>query len=89
MHGVARKNSIMIEKRLMSVFRDAFPSLVDADDETVKCATVESVEDWESITLLNLLILLEGEFEIAIPDDVAVDCVSYLFIEEYLSSNAS
>ncbi len=75
-----------MDDRLIKVFRDAFPSLMNADRERITAATSESIEDWESVTMLTLLLLIEDEYEISIPDEVAVGFTSFLFIEDYLVS---
>ncbi|MGJ8641306.1 MAG: hypothetical protein ACSHYA_18090 [Opitutaceae bacterium] len=73
---------------LIKIFRECFPSLADASEESVMDATVDSVSDWESVTSLNLLVFIEETFDITIPDEVAADLNSYLIIEDYLESGS-
>jgi acyl carrier protein len=75
--------------RLIQLFKEVFPSLSECDDDAIRVACVEKVNDWDSITSLNLLVLLEEEFNITIIDDVAPDLDSFSAILSHLEATAA
>ena len=58
-------------------------------DETT---SVDTVEDWSSLAQLNLILALEEEFGIEIPDEEAADLTSYplirLVVNEQLAASS-
>ena len=44
-------------------------------------SSIDNIENWDSIRHLNLIIALEEEFKISIPDEEVGDLVNYKLIE--------
>jgi acyl carrier protein len=44
-------------------------------------SSIDNIENWDSIRHLNLILALEEEFNIAIPDEEVGDLVNYKLIE--------
>jgi acyl carrier protein len=44
-------------------------------------SSVDNIENWDSLKHMNLVIALEEEFEISIPDDEVGNIISYKLIE--------
>ena len=44
-------------------------------------SSIDSIENWDSIRHLNLILALEEEFNITIPDEEVGDLVNYKLIE--------
>ena len=54
-------------------------------------ASMDTIENWDSLRHMNLILALEEEFKVTIPDEDAGDITSYklikLVISELLTSN--
>jgi acyl carrier protein len=55
------------------------------DDDT----NADTVEDWSSLTQMNLILALEEEFGVEIPDEDAADLTSYPLIKLVLAEQVA
>lgn len=59
--------------------------------EISEASTMDTVESWDSLKHMNLVIALEDEFQITIPDEEVGNLISYrlinLILKEILDSN--
>lgn len=62
-------------KQVMSAIFDVSVDTI-ADD-----ASIDNIENWDSLRHLNLILALEEEFGISIPDDEVGNLVNYKLIE--------
>ena len=70
-----------IEERLTQCFQVVFPSLTP---EQIRQASLTTVEAWDSIAGINLLVVLEEEFGFSVnPDDLS-ELVSFASILDYV-----
>ena len=49
-------------------------------EEINSYSSMDTIESWDSLKHMNLVIALEEEFEITIPDDEAANITSYALI---------
>jgi acyl carrier protein len=73
------------EQRLSSCFRTVFPKL---GDEDITAASMESFEEWDSLKMMTLIVVLEEEFEIEIPLDDIENLTSFRALQSFLSGKA-
>lgn len=73
----------VIEK-LRTVFRSVFPILENASDEEIDQASKDWTPDWDSMAQLSLLTALEQEFNIQIPDMIALSINSFHRAREFI-----
>jgi acyl carrier protein len=69
--------------RLQRCFSLVFPAL---DPNEISNASVASVADWDSISNINLLCLIEEEFEIEIRASDLENLTSFALILQYLET---
>lgn len=72
-----------IRDRLVDCFQNVFPSL---SREQALAATVDNVENWDSLANFSLLTVIEEEFELQIPSDDLDHLRSFEAVESYLAS---
>jgi len=72
-------------KRVIAAVLDVPPESID------ETTSVDTVEEWTSLAQLNLILALEEEFGIEIPDEEAADLTSYplirLVVQEQLAAS--
>ena len=72
-----------VKARVEQCFRTAFP---DLPEEELPRATMSSVAQWDSLSMLVLVSLIEEEFGLQIPADDLGDFVSLELIVDYLQN---
>ena len=72
-----------IEDRLVSTFETVFPNL--SSDE-IRSAEQSNIEDWDSITAINLITVLEEQFDVELDFEEASKHTSFRGIANYLFS---
>jgi acyl carrier protein len=70
-----------VSERLTKVFAAVFPELTP---EEIRIASPASVAAWSSLATINIVSLIEEEFEIDIPPDRFEDMGSFELILDYL-----
>jgi len=75
-----------LQIRLEGIFRSVFFELEGVDQKLLFGATKVSVATWDSAQHLLLLTCIEEEFEIRIPDDVAIELDSFVQLKAYILS---
>jgi acyl carrier protein len=68
----------MINSRIKTVMSTVFDVSTDIIDEN--CSS-DSLDNWDSIGHLNLILALEEEFGISIPDEEVGDIVNYKLVK--------
>ena len=68
----------MDELKLKQVIGSVLGVPADAIDEST---TADTVDDWGSLAQLNLILAIEEEFGVEIPDEEAADLTSYPLIK--------
>lgn len=68
-------------------------AVLDLPAESIdESASVDTIENWTSLAQLNLILALEEEFDIQIPDEEAADLTSYplirLVVQEQLAASS-
>lgn len=66
--------NIKIKQVMSAVFEIPVESIVDD-------ASSDNIENWDSLRHLNLILALEEEFGVSIPDDEVGNLVNYKLIE--------
>jgi acyl carrier protein len=74
-----------VSERLSKVFAAIFPEL---KPEEIRIASPASVAAWDSLATINIVSLIEEEFEIDIPPDRFEDMGSFELILDYLNQTA-
>lgn len=67
-----------IKERILNVMAITFETPLEKLNEN---SSVDNIENWDSLKHMNLVIALEEEFEISIPDDEVGNIISYKLIE--------
>jgi acyl carrier protein len=70
-----------LDSRLERCFRAVFPSLTPIQ---VSTASVDTLDDWDSMRALTLLEVLQEEFGLSFLDDDIEGLTSFSKIQEYL-----
>jgi len=73
-----------LEKEIISIFKQVFPSIHDLSESEFELLTADDVDGWDSLGQVTLLAVLEQEFGVSIEDDLAVELKSYQAIVFYL-----
>jgi acyl carrier protein len=73
--------------RLIQVFRSLFPSLSASTDTDIEAVRAEDVPDWDSIGQLNLLVAIEEEFDLSVPDEVALELDSFAAVDAFVAGS--
>ena len=63
-----------MEDRIKNVMAAVFNLTVDTINDN---ASVDTIESWDSLKHMDLIIALENEFDITIPDDEVVNMLSF------------
>ena len=71
-----------VSERLVKVFAAIFPEL---SPEEIRVASPASVAGWSSLATINIVSLIEEEFEIDVPPDRFEDMGSFELILDYLN----
>ena len=66
------------KERILNVMSITFETPLEKLNEN---SSVDNIENWDSLKHMNLVIALEEEFEISIPDDEVGNIISYKLIE--------
>ena len=66
--------SLKIKQIMSAVFELPVESIIDD-------ASIDNIENWDSLRHLNLILALEEEFGVSIPDDEVGNLVNYKLIE--------
>jgi len=61
--------------RILHVMSKAFKEIVNEE------SNMDSVDNWDSLNHVNMIVMLEREFNIEIPDDVVGNMTSYKLVE--------
>jgi acyl carrier protein len=66
--------SLKIKQIMSAVFELPVESIIDD-------ASIDNIENWDSLRHLNLILALEEEFGVSIPDDEVGNLLNYKLIE--------
>lgn len=69
------------ERELKQVLADVFGVAVNMIDET---SSVDTIETWDSLKHLNLVLALEGKFNVSLTEEQTVQILSYPLIKVVL-----
>ena len=75
----------MDEHKLKQVIGSVLGVPAETIDEST---TADTVEDWGSLAQLNLILAIEEEFGVEIPDEEAADLTSYPLIKLVVAEQA-
>lgn len=75
-----------VTERLTRIFAAIFPELTQ---EEILVASPASVAAWNSLATINLVSLIEEEFEIDIPPDRFQDMGSFELVLDYLNETVA
>ena len=75
----------MDERKLKQVIASVLGVPAETIDEST---TADTVEDWGSLAQLNLILAIEEEFDVEIPDEEAADLTSYPLIKLVVAEQA-
>jgi acyl carrier protein len=75
---------ITSENKLKQVLADVFDIEVSVIDENT---SVDTVQDWDSLKHLNLVLALESEFDISLTEEQTVEILSYPLIKAVLEEH--
>jgi acyl carrier protein len=67
-----------LKKQIMKVMSSVFEVSVNDINEN---SSSDSIENWDSLKHLNLIIALEDEFDISIPNEEVANMVNFKLIE--------
>ena len=76
------KSMSNVSERLIKIFAAIFPELTP---EEIRIASPASVAGWSSLATINIVSLIEEEFEIDVPPDRFEDMGSFELILDYLN----
>ena len=71
-----------LERRLTSCFQSVFPNV---GGEELSAASMDTLEEWDSLKMMTLLVVLEEEFEVEIPLDEIENLTSFKALQNFLS----
>ena len=71
-----------LERRLGSCLQTVFPNL---GEEDMAAASMETVEQWDSLKMMTLIVVLEEEFEVEIPLEEIENLLSFKALHGFLS----
>jgi|HubBroStandDraft_1064217.scaffolds.fasta_scaffold131789_2 acyl carrier protein len=77
-------NDVDVRKRLTNCFRAVFPRIPETK---IQNATAATVGDWDSVSAITLMTVIEEEFQIQLDFDRLPDLDSFESLAEYLSVN--
>ena len=67
-----------LKSRIILILSSVFEVELESLNEE---SSIDNIENWDSIRHLNLILALEEEFNISIPDEEVGDLVNYKLIE--------
>lgn len=67
-----------ITERIKAVLASVFETEASEINEY---SSIDSIENWDSLRHLNMILALEEEFEVSIPDEEVGDLVNFKLIE--------
>ena len=70
--------NIALKDRILQVMASVFEAEADSLNEM---SSSDTIEGWDSLKHLTLILAMEEEFAITIPDDEVADLVNYKLIE--------
>ncbi len=73
-------NEIRLKQVLANVFGEDSESIIDE-------SSMDTIENWDSLRHLNLILALEEEFEVSFDEEETVIIVSYLLIKTVLKEH--
>jgi acyl carrier protein len=74
-----------ISRRILTIMSDAFDS--DLQGKDIAGLTPETVENWDSLSFLNMILALEEEFKLSLdPDSIAEMTKGGQFVLELIKS---
>ena len=74
----------MKNEKLIRIFKSLFPSLNTCDDDFIESIEFNQIDGWDSLSKLNLIVLIEEEFKVAIDDEFAYEMQTYAELIAYL-----
>lgn len=74
-----------VTRRLVQCFQDVFPEL---DDDAARNAVFGEVEEWDSLSSLTLVAVVEDEFQVILDDDLVAELTSFERIRDNLAGRA-
>lgn len=77
-------NEKLIEEKLLNLFKNVFKI---EDIESIKSIQINTYTDWDSINHIKMIMNLENEFKIEIPEQDYEILYDYNNIKLYLSSS--
>ena len=73
------------ENKLKQVLADVFGIEASAIDENT---SVDTIQEWDSLKHLNLVLALESEFDISLTEEQTVEILSYPLIKVVLEEHS-
>jgi acyl carrier protein len=73
-----------VRKRLTNCFRAVFPRV---PENKIQNATAATVGDWDSVSAITLMTVIEEEFQVQLDLDRLAELDSFESLAEYLSVN--
>ena len=70
-------NELRLKQVLANVFDEESESINDE-------SSMDTIENWDSLKHLNLILALEEEFEVSFDEDESIDIISYPLIKTVL-----
>ena len=75
----------MNEEKLIRCFQAVFP---DLSPEHIRTASAETLQEWDSVAMINLLNLISEEFQIETDWDRVDELTSYQAVSAMVASRA-
>ena len=72
-----------IEERIKNVMSSVFELPIEQIKDS---SSPDTIESWDSLKHMNLVVALEEEFEIELTDDEIIEMMNYLLIIEVLKN---
>ncbi|MDA0740616.1 MAG: acyl carrier protein [Bacteroidetes bacterium] len=74
-----------MEDRVVDLLKKVFPKEQDSITSETSSQTLSS---WDSLKQMKIVLLLEEEFAVEVPDDLVAELTSVELILEFLNENA-
>jgi acyl carrier protein len=71
----------MSENKLKQILADVFSEDIENINEE---ASADTIEKWDSLNHLNLVLAIESEFDISLSEDDSIQIMNYPLIKEIL-----
>jgi len=72
-----------LKKRIINVMSSVFEIPID---KITNDSSQDTIESWDSLKHMNLIVSLEEEFEIELTDDEILEMINYKLIKEIIGS---